>query len=37
MLQLHADHQIQKHCARPNYDATPNITEIGKFGLTYVN
>ena len=30
MISLHAYHQIQKHCAYPNYDATPNISEIGK-------
>ena len=31
MFWLHAYHQIQRHCAYPNYDnAIPNILEIGK-------
>ena len=30
MLSLHVYHRIQKHCACPNYDTIPNISEIGK-------
>ena len=31
VLLLHAYHQIQKHCAYPNYDTIPNTSEIGKW------
>ena len=36
MLSLHAYHQLQKHCAYPNYDAIPNTLEIGKLSLSLI-
>ena len=36
MLSLHVYHRIQKHCECPNYDAIPNISEIGKRSPTLI-
>ena len=36
MLWLHAYHQLQEHCAYPNYDTIPNTLEIGKWSPSLI-